>query len=138
MKRIIKFRGRDIKTGEFVFGDLETRPKEDFMVIHQYHEDGSYKSQVKVDPETVDQFTGWSRKGKFELYGGDVIAFDDWAFSERERKKMRHHVGVIEWSDEYGKWMINCGDDGIYEGNDVADPQLLGNIYENPELLEMR
>lgn len=34
MKRIIKFRGKDIKTGDFVFGDLETRPREDFMVIH--------------------------------------------------------------------------------------------------------
>ena len=58
MKRIIKFRGKDIKTGEFVFGDLETRPREDFMVIHQYNEDGSYRSQVKVDPDTVGQFTG--------------------------------------------------------------------------------
>ena len=90
---------------------------------------------IRVKPETVGQFTGWSRKGKFELYGGDVIGFDDWAFSERERKKMRHHVGVIEWSGDYGKWMIKCKD-GYFEGNDVADPQLLGNIYDNPELLE--
>ena len=136
MKRIIKFRGRDLKTGEFVFGDLETRPKEDFMVIHQYHEDGSYKSQVKVDPDTVGQFTGWSPRKCGDLYDGDIIAFDDWAFNDKERKKMQHHVGVIRWSDEYGKYQIECND-GFYEGNEVADPQLLGNIYENPELLAL-
>lgn len=136
MKRIIKFRGKDIKTGEFVFGDLETRPREDFMVIHQYNEDGSYRSQVKVDPDTVGQFTGWSPLKCGELYDGDIIAFDDWAFNERERKRMKHHVGVIRWSNEYGKYQIECND-GNYEGNDVADPQLLGNIHENPELLEL-
>ena len=136
MKRIIKFRGRDIKTGEFVFGDLETRPREDIMVIHQYNEDGSYRSQVKVDPETVGQFTGWKPLKCGELYDGDIIAFDDWAFNERERKRMKHHVGVIRWSDEYGKYQIECND-GFYDGNDVADPQLLGNIHENPELLEL-
>jgi len=136
MKRIIKFRGKDIKTGQFVFGDLETRPREDIMVIHQYNEDGSYRSQVKVDPDTVGQFTGWNPLKCGELYDGDIIAFDDWAFNERDRKRMKHHVGVIRWSDEYGKYQIECND-GNYEGNDVADPQLLGNIHENPELLEL-
>ena len=49
---------------------------------------------------------------------------------------MKHHVGVIRWSGEYGKYQIECND-GYYEGNDIADPQLLGNIHENPELLEL-
>ena len=133
--RTIKFRGRDLETGKFVYGDLETRPKEDIMVIHQYNEDGSYKSQVKVEQNTVGQFTGWNPRKCGELYDGDIIGFDDWAFNERQRKKMKHHVGLIKWSDEYGKYQIWCSD-GVYEANDVADPQLLGNVHDNPDLLE--
>ena len=133
--RTIKFRGKDIETGKFIFGDLETRPKEDIMIIHQYNDDGSYKSQAKVDQNTVGQFTGWKPRKCGELYDGDIIGFDDWAFNERQRKKMKHHIGLIEWSDEYGKYLIKCKD-GFYEGNDVADPQLMGNKFDNEELLK--
>jgi len=90
----------------------------------------------RVKPETVGQFTGWKPRKCSELYEGDIIGFDDWAFTERQRKKMKHHIGVIKWSDEYGNFRIHCNGDGIYEGNDVADPQLLGNIYDNPELVK--
>ena len=126
--RTIKFRGKCADDGMWRYGDL-------------LHENGllwinDNGLHCTVDENTVGQFTGWSRRGKFELYEGDVIGFDDWAFSERERKKMRHHVGVIEWSTDYGKWMIKCND-GFFEGNDVADPQLLGNIFDNPELKDL-
>jgi len=135
MKRTIKFRGKCTLNGEWVFGDLEYRRDKDRAFIHTYHEDGKYDRCHEVIPETVGEYTGWTFKHKFELYESDIIGFDDWAFTPRQKKKMRHHVGVIEWSIDYGKWMIKCGD-GLFEGNDVADPQLLGNIYDNPELIK--
>lgn len=137
--REYKFRGRviddDIHYGTWVFGDLEYNRAKNKARIHVYTDNGDYYRQYTVDPKTVGQFTGWNPRKCGELYEGDIIGFDDWAFSERERKRMKHHVGVIEWSDEYGKYQIKCKD-GFYEGNDVADPQLLGNVHDNPEFIK--
>lgn len=134
--REYEFRGKDLDTGNWVYGDLHTLC--DKPHIHTEHTHYPFAGKrVFVDPETVGQYTGWSRRGKYKLYEGDIIGFDDWAFSERQRKKMRHHIGVIEWHNDDGKFVINCGNDGIYEGKDVADPQLLGNIYDNPNLLKV-
>ena len=136
MNRIIKFRGRRLDNNKWECGDLEFRRATGRAFIHTYNDDGTYDRQHEVDPETVGQFTGWKPRKCSELYDGDIIGFDDWAFTERQRKKMKHHVGVIRWSDEYGSFRIHCKGGGIYEGNDVADPQLLGNIYDNPELIK--
>ena len=134
MNRNIKFRGRCLDNNKWVYGDLEIRRATGQTFIHTYNDDGTYNKQHEVDPETVGQFTGWNPRKCGELYDGDIIGFDDWAFNERQRKRMKHHEGVIKWSDEYGKYQIWCSN-GCYEGNDVADPQLLGNIYDNPELI---
>ena len=130
--RQIKFRAQDIASNKWLYGDLRHH-KDDVCIFEQ---GGTKGEQVKRDTiGTIGQFTGWNPRKCGDLYEGDIIGFDDWAFSERERKKMKHHVGVIEWSDEYGKYLIKCKD-GFYEGNDIADPQLLGNKYDNPELLQ--
>ena len=126
--RKYKFRGWDA-TGQkgWVYGDLahvkgiSKDAKEDLY-------DRVMVGGYEVVPESVGQFTGWTAKGK-ELYEGDIIGFDDWAFTSRQRKKMQHHEGEIKWSDEYGKYQIWC-DDGIYEANDVADPVFIDTIYE--------
>lgn len=134
--RPIKFRGKD-DDGNWLYGDLRQRIGYWPSIVESYCTDEGkvgYR-EIAVKEDTVGQFTGWNPRKCGDLYEGDIIGFDDWAFSERERKKMKHHVGVIEWSGEYGKYLIKCKD-GFYEGNDIADPQLLGNKYDNPELLQ--
>jgi hypothetical protein len=127
MKRIIKFRGRDLKTGEFVFGDLETRPKEDFMVIHQYHEDGSYKSQVKVDPETVGQFTGLLDKNGREIYEGDLFSLDGL-------------MTMVVYEPENGYYCLRMSDNEHWmlplDRRVTEYYEVISNIYDHPELLE--
>ena len=127
MKRIIKFRGKDIKTGQFVFGDLETRPKEDFMVIHQYHEDGSYKSQVKVDPETVGQFTGLLDKNGREIYEGDLFSLDGTMI-------------MVVYEPENGYYCLRMSDSDYFmlplDRRFTDYYEVISNIYDHPELLE--
>jgi len=127
MKRIIKFRGRDLKTGEFVFGDLETRPKEDFMVIHQYHEDGSYKSQVKVDPDTVGQFTGLLDKNGREIYEGDLFSLDGL-------------MTMVVYEPENGYYCLRMSDNEHWmlplDRRITEYYEVISNIYDHPELLE--
>ena len=127
MKRILKFRGRDLKTGEFVFGDLETRPKEDFMVIHQYHEDGSYKSQVKVDPDTVGQFMGLLDKNGREIYEGDLFSLDGL-------------MTMVVYEPENGYYCLRMSDNEHWmlplDRRITEYYEVISNIYDHPELLE--
>lgn len=65
--RPIKFRGRDIDSGEEVFFDLE-----DILldVAGGYSE---YIGLHNIDPDTVAQLVGYDANGK-EVYEGDTIA----------------------------------------------------------------
>ena len=127
MKRIIKFRGRDLKTGEFVFGDLETRPKEDIMVIHQYHEDGSYKSQVKVNPYTVGQFTGLLDKNGREIYEGDLFSLDGTMI-------------MVVYEPENGCYCLRMSDSEYWmlplDKRFTEYYEIISDVYSHPELLE--
>jgi len=64
MNRTIKFRGRDICTGEFVYGDVA------------HTEVGILIDGREVDPDSVAQFVGHDKNGA-EVYEGDKILIDD-------------------------------------------------------------
>lgn len=68
--RPIKFRGRNIETGEYVFGDLRIigiRP-------HIFKEAQCYYDEelIEVEPESVAQLVGYDAKNK-EVYEGDTL-----------------------------------------------------------------
>lgn len=85
------------------------------------------------------QFTGLRDLDKKEIYEEDSVRFSP----------VFKHIwkGNIIWG-RYGKWLVDCsGDDGgvwdfstrtIYEevGNKIENIEVIGNIYENPELKE--
>lgn len=127
MKRIIKFRGKDIKTGDFVFGDLETRPREDFMVIHQYNDDGSYRSQVKVFPETVGQFTGLLDKNGREIYEGDLFSLDGIMI-------------MVVYEPENGYYCLRMSDSEHWmlplDRRFTEYYEVISDVYSHPELFE--
>ena len=74
--RPIKFRGRaietgrDVKIGEYVFGDLRIvgiRPHI-YKEAHCYYEE----ELIEVEPDSVAQLVGYDANGK-EVYEGDIL-----------------------------------------------------------------
>lgn len=138
MNREIEFRGFD--GTKWYYGDLEYNRKTDVARIHTYKEDGSYCRQYAVDPDTVGQFTGQYDKNDKKIYEGDIVR---WEYPDYD-----HCTGwkgtvknVCKVTFEYGSFRINaypynlgsCED--FFEDKETYGLEVIGNVYDNPELL---
>lgn len=116
MNRKIKFRGKRISNGEWLFGDL-MHDNIGGCYVYPIESEELYKENA-VLPDTVGQYTGLKDKNGIEIYEGDVL----------EDKKGCVY-GVVEWKTrgfDLGTRYMDCYDNIVCE--------VIGNIYDNPEL----
>ena len=72
--RQILFRGKTVKTGEWIEGCLSYFIDADF---HSFIEDRVTLERIEVIPESVGQFVGMFDKYGKKIYEGDVILVED-------------------------------------------------------------
>lgn len=69
----------------------------------------------------IMQYTGLKDTHEKEIYEGDIL------------KDKYSNLGEVGWHDSLGAWFWDGGFEwGMIEG----DVEIIGNIYENPNLLE--
>ena len=115
--RTIKFRGQREDTKEWVYGDL-IHYNEQFVINVYETEVGYYAYQVPIIPKTVAQFTGLLDKNGTEIYEGDIVDDNVIEFICGEFVGINEEYGI-------GRIMNALSEDG----------EVIGNIHDNPELL---
>ena len=92
------------------------------------------------DYECIMQSTGFKDKNDQEIFEGDIVRTTRFlgradkigGFYEYEKD----YVGVVKVLE--GSWAIDTGSDAVYLWSEIDENEVLGNIYENPELLEVK
>lgn len=121
MNRIIKFRGKERRTGDWFYGHLFQTPVGEWKIKKGFRE-------YLVKPDTVGQFTGlFDHNGK-EIYEGDILKLE---FSSRTC------IEVVEFRD--GRF-VSVDPQRPYKADALYlwlnEATVIGNIHDNPELLK--
>ena len=120
---IHKYRGLT-KDGKWVKGDVHFNA--DCTLAH-IHKRGDRVRYLEVLPETVGQYTGLKDKNGVKGYFGEIAKHDDGCF------------GVVKWDDRALRVYFDWDDKKRTYPNpysDYIDFVFVGNIHQNPELLE--
>ena len=134
MNREILFRGKRTDNGEWIDGALF--PSSDGMpLICNSIAAGTPIDETamciacNVDPDTVGEFTGLTDKNGKRIWEGDVVEFDAYGL---------HYKGVVSFID--GNFCVMCNRPAASPFLDSAikqhDAVCIGNIHDNPELME--
>lgn len=133
--REIKFRGKTVDTGNWVYGSYQA----DVVLIGKhtiiYLDYDGYYCEEEVIPETIGQYTGLEDKNGREIYEGDIVRI--WGGEYCQGYWEVAEIGEVVF-EEYS---FGIKSNGRFHPFNIAfdydlEIKVIGNIYENPELLE--
>ena len=140
--REIKFRGRDAKTGQWVYGFYvhlrDSFRKRETHRIYTGLADSMPDSEgydfsedyEDVDPKTVGQFTGISDISGKEVYEDDIVRYR--TGEDRITREPSFEILLINYSEPHCCFQAG----NIYWENMRSENlEVIGNSHDNPELL---
>lgn len=130
--RAIKFRGKCLKYGNWLYGSLWIGGDKVYIINERPVEKAGemmwHDTYVtEVDLETIGQYTGLKDANGKEIYEGDIISQDG------------NIIGVICFSSRYGvsakknstTWsLVNFCIDSDFDSEILSDVEVIGNIHD--------
>ncbi len=129
----ILFRGKRMDNGEWVEGDLLRAKYYRNDIDHWFlftnaeaFPANEFLGYEEVDPSTVGRYTGLTDKNGVKIFEGDIIKTRD------------NTVCTVEWDGENARILgFTAGRERriVYVGREPK-VEVIGNIHDNPDLLE--
>lgn len=130
--REILFRGKALKTSEWVFGFVQKKQViggVNWLIHEDLRASTAYHAPIVINPSTIGQYTGLTDKNGTKIFEGDICKFESY---------------IEEFTNYEILWRVNMWVALAWEENiaDVLDlffcerSIIIGNIHDNPELLE--
>jgi uncharacterized phage protein (TIGR01671 family) len=151
--REIEFWGKRKDNGEWIFGDLHRTDKmidgERIFFIEEYDDSAreeGWRSTADVDPATVGQYTGLTDSKGVKIFEGDIVSFWNGKIYEctdgdivietmpdKKFKKCKQRTEIV-----FTNGIFRVKNNNAIECFLDAETELevIGNIHDNPELLE--
>jgi uncharacterized phage protein (TIGR01671 family) len=126
--RTIKFRAMTHNNNIMVFGDLINTPENDNRIIW-FDEKTTYNERVQTS--TIGQFIGLIDKNGKEIYEGDIMKFITNGF-DAETFVTTIIFDKCSFKLSNNRSLFYFGQSDLTR---VDDGEVIGNIYQNPELL---
>ncbi len=123
--REILFRGKRTDNGEWINGDLRQYSKKHI---------GIYSFELQqivrgIDPSTVGQYTGLKDKNGKRIFEGDIARGHNIVHPSRIVYEVAYDEGGFYLYDKKGTG---------WHPTHIDDIEVIGNIHDNPELMEVR
>lgn len=145
--REILFKAKRMDNGEWVEGYIMSMCHK-LHIINPENEHTAYE----ILDNTICQFTGLYDKNGKRIWENDILQYSyDYPDSPWLKAKglsnadIKYHTGQVFWSDWRGSWAVCGKGTSRMTNNDVftysRNPnrvEVIGNIFDNPELLKKR
>lgn len=129
--REILFRGKRTEDGEWIEGNYAYSNTENkhFIICNSEMQSFTYPENClfaidcyEIIPETVERYTGLTDKNGIKIFEGDIVKGTFLGFPI----PIEDDVFSICWQEDVAG----------YKANYFENVEVIGNIYDNPELLE--
>jgi len=127
--REIKFRVWDSRDNQMepVYGFVQC---DTHVKIFMSQDEEEWISDLK-DNLILMQSTGLKDSNKVEIYEGDIVR-------ETRRPPAKNELYTVEYREEVGAFMFKDQYNDYDPYIDMGEIEKIGNIYENPELIERK
>ena len=139
MNREIKFRAWDIENKEMLkVQELDFEPT--FYGGRIAIRPDQYNDYFDTEDMILMQYTGLHDENGKEIYEGDIVLYQDWEMAyEGGGNDSFINKGIVEYCEDNCCFNVTERQtvdlaDVLYKDNE--DLEIIGNIYDNPELLE--
>ena len=127
--REILFRAKRIDNGEWLEGGYSYCKKDDTHYITNMGKDhiSHIGFHQPIDPDTICQFTGLTDKNGNKIWENDVV--------KMTYRENYFENGVVRYYEQDVRYRF-CVESGQFSFDNTDTIEVLGNIFDNPELLE--